>query len=88
MPKMPILETERLVIRPFVSEDLDAVHELLSLAFDVLKLWRVVATIERDNVASIGVMRKLGMRVERNPLPEPPGLQAAGILDHPPVPQD
>jgi len=85
---MPILETERLAIRPFVSEDLDAVHELLSLAFDVLKLRRVVATTERDYVAFIGVMCKLGMRVERNPLPEPPWLQVVGILDHPTVPQD
>jgi len=29
------------------------------------------------------VMRKLGMRIERNPLPEPHWLQIVGVLDHP-----
>jgi hypothetical protein len=28
------------------------------------------------------VMRKLGMRIERNPLPEPPWLQIVGVLDN------
>ncbi len=34
-----------------------------------------------DNAASIGVMRKLGMRVERNVLPDPPWLQVVGIIE-------
>jgi RimJ/RimL family protein N-acetyltransferase len=71
--------------RGYLSE---AARALVDYAFDVLKLRRVVATTERDNVASIGVMRKLGMRVERNPLPEPPWLQVVGLLDHPPGPRD
>jgi hypothetical protein len=27
-------------------------------------------------------MRKLGMRIEKNPYPEPPWLQVVGILDN------
>jgi hypothetical protein len=29
------------------------------------------------------VMRKLGMTIAKNPLPDPPWLQIVGILDHP-----
>jgi hypothetical protein len=42
-----------------------------------------VATTEHANIASIGVMRKLGMRIERNSLSEPPWLQVVGVLEHP-----
>ena len=44
-------------------------------------LKRLVATTEYDNFASQAVMTKLGMRLERNPFPEPPWLQLVGILD-------
>ncbi|MBF8285351.1 MAG: GNAT family acetyltransferase, partial [Anaerolineales bacterium] len=33
MRAMPALETERLVIRPFTLDDLDDIHQVLSLAF-------------------------------------------------------
>jgi len=45
-----------------------------------LHLARVVATTERENVASIGVMRRLGMRVEENLQPEPAWFQVVGVL--------
>lgn len=65
--------------RGYLSE---AARALVGYAFDVLKLHRIVATTEHDNAASSRVMGKLGMRIERNPLPEPPWLQVVGILDH------
>lgn len=37
---------------------------------------------EYDNLASQAVMRKLGMRLERNPLLEPRWLQVVGILEN------
>ena len=40
----------------------------------------IIATTTDDNAASIAVMRKVGMVVERNPLPEPPWFQVVGIL--------
>lgn len=36
-----------------------------------------------DNTASTAVMRKLGMRIDDNPLREPPWLQVVGILERP-----
>ena len=42
---------------------------------------RIVATTSYDNLASIAVMRKLSMRIERNPLPDPPWLQVVGMLE-------
>ena len=35
-----------------------------------------------DNAASIGVMRRLGVAIERNPLPEPPYMQIVGVLEN------
>jgi RimJ/RimL family protein N-acetyltransferase len=58
----------------------EAAAALIDHAFAELRLARVVATTDRDNVASIGVMRRLGMRVEQNPAPEPPWFQVVGIL--------
>jgi RimJ/RimL family protein N-acetyltransferase len=60
----------------------EAAAALVDHAFAELELARVVATTERDNVASIGVMRRLGMRVEENPEPEPAWFQVVGILRH------
>ena len=34
-----------------------------------------------ENAASIGVMRKLGMRIEHNVLQDPPWLQVVEILE-------
>ena len=60
----------------------EAARAMIAYAFDTLKLKRVVATTTYDNVASMGVMRKVGMRVEQNPLAEPPWLQVVGILEN------
>lgn len=54
---------------------------LARFAFDEMALHRIVATTEYDNHASQRVMVKLGMRLERNPLPGPPWLQVVGVLE-------
>lgn len=58
----------------------EAARALVSFAFDVLKVGRIMAGTEYDNFASIAVMRKLGMRIERNPFPSPAWFQITGIL--------
>jgi RimJ/RimL family protein N-acetyltransferase len=60
----------------------EAARALAECSFDQLDLARLVATTEHDNLASQAVMRRLGMRIERNPSPEPPWFQTIGILDH------
>lgn len=64
----------------FASE---AARALVDTGFQTLHLKRILATTEHDNRASQGVMRKLGMRLARNPLPEPEWLQVVGILNNP-----
>ena len=59
-----------------------AAGALIAYAFTTLRLRRVVATASDGNAASIGVMRRLGMRVERNPHPQPPWLQTVGVLEN------
>jgi RimJ/RimL family protein N-acetyltransferase len=61
----------------------EAAQVLIDFAFQQLRVKRLIATTEHDNAASIGVMRKLGMRIEKNPFPNPPWLQVVGMLDHP-----
>ena len=61
----------------------EAAQALIDYAFAELQLGRIIATTTYDNAASIGVMTKLGMRVERNPLPTPPWLQTVGVLTNP-----
>jgi RimJ/RimL family protein N-acetyltransferase len=61
----------------------EAARALAGYAFKTLKLRRIVATTTYDNAGSMGVMRKLGMRVEKNPYPDPPWLQVVGVLDSP-----
>ena len=56
---------------------------LIRYAFIELNLARIVATTTYDNAASIGVMRKLGMTIEHNPLPEPPWMQIVGVKPNP-----
>ena len=58
----------------------EAARAMVKYAFDALELGRLVATTTHENEASAGVMRKLGMHIEQNPLPEPPWLQVVGIL--------
>lgn len=60
----------------------EAARAMIAYAFDTLKLKRVVATTTYDNAASMGVMRKLGMRIEENPLAEPPWFQVVGRLEN------
>ena len=61
----------------------EAAQALIDFAFQQLRVKRLIATTEHDNAASIGVMRKLGMRIERNPFSDPPWLQVVGILEQP-----
>jgi ribosomal-protein-alanine N-acetyltransferase len=61
----------------------EAATALIDYAFAELQLERIVATTTYENAASIRVMQKLGMRIERNPYPDPPWLQVVGIRYHP-----
>ncbi len=61
----------------------EAARAVIDHGFAELGLARIVATTERDNLASIAVMRRLGMRVEQNRLPEPHWFQVVGWLDAP-----
>jgi len=63
----------------------EAAQALLDYAFGTLRLGRIIAETDHDNEGSIGVMRRLGMRIERNPYPDPPWLQVVGVLENPPV---
>jgi ribosomal-protein-alanine N-acetyltransferase len=60
----------------------EAAQAMLDYAFQELNLRRIIATTTYDNAASIGVMRKLGMRIERNPFPDPPWLQIVGVREN------
>ena len=64
--------------RGYASE---AARALVGFAFEALSLDRIWACTERENVASIAVMRRLGMRVEENPFPKPEWSQVHGVLD-------
>jgi ribosomal-protein-alanine N-acetyltransferase len=61
----------------------EAAALLVGYAFEALRLARVVATTTHDNDGSLGVMRRIGMRIERNPTPEPAWFQAVGVIDRP-----
>jgi ribosomal-protein-alanine N-acetyltransferase len=60
----------------------EAARALIDYAFSSLKVRRIVATTTYDNAASMGVMRKVGMRLETNPYPDPPWLQVVGLLEN------
>lgn len=60
----------------------EAAAAMIAYAFRQLRLRRIVATTEHDNTRSINVMRRLGMRLERNPRAEPEWFQTVGILDN------
>jgi [ribosomal protein S5]-alanine N-acetyltransferase len=62
----------------------EAALALVRYAFTKLRLGRVVATTTYENAASVGVMRKLGMRIEHNPDPTPSWFQVVGILENHP----
>ncbi|MBC8099803.1 MAG: GNAT family N-acetyltransferase [Armatimonadetes bacterium] len=61
----------------------EAARALVHYAFSTLRLKRIVATTDYDNPASQAVMRKLGMRLARNPHATPDWFQIVGILPHP-----
>jgi [ribosomal protein S5]-alanine N-acetyltransferase len=56
---------------------------MVAYGFGDWNLRRIVATTEHDNTASIGVMRRLGMQIARNPAPTPFFLAVVGILENP-----
>ena len=58
----------------------EAARALIGFAFTDLQARRVVATTEHDNLPSQAVMRRLGMTLEANPLPEPEWFQVVGVL--------
>ena len=61
----------------------EAARGLVAYAFELLRLKRIVATTSYDNAASMGVMRRIGMRILRNPFPEPSWFQVVGVLENP-----
>ena len=61
----------------------EAASALVEHLFRVERLNRIIADTSYENVASQGVMKKLGMRLEHNPFPEPEWLQVVGILENP-----
>lgn len=61
----------------------EAAQALIRHAFEGMSLKRIVATTEFDNAASVAVMRRVGMIIERNPDPTPTWFQVIGILENP-----
>ena len=59
----------------------EAARALAAHARRSLGLARVIATTTYDNEPSIAVMRRLGMRIERNETGDPPWLEVMGVLD-------
>ena len=61
----------------------EAAQAMISYAFETLRLKRIAANTQHANIASQAVMLKVGMRLLRNPWPEPFWLQVLGVLDNP-----
>lgn len=59
----------------------EAARALVDHCFDAFNLGRIVATTAFTNEASTAVMRKLGMKILRNPFPEPVWFQVVGLLE-------
>ena len=59
----------------------EAARGMIDYAFEALNLGRILAGTEYGNSASTAVMRKLGMRILRNPLDDPPWFQVTGLLE-------
>lgn len=60
----------------------EAAWAVISYLFNEWHLKRVVATTAYDNAASIAVMRRLGMTIERNPDTTPEWFQIVGVLEN------
>jgi RimJ/RimL family protein N-acetyltransferase len=61
----------------------EAARGLIEHAFRHLRIKRILATTEYENIASQRVMQKVGMKLTRNPLPTPAWLQVVGVLENP-----
>jgi RimJ/RimL family protein N-acetyltransferase len=61
----------------------EAGRAVIDYLFSAVRVRRLVSTTEFDNLASQRVMVKLGMSLHRNPHPEPPYLQVAGLRINP-----
>lgn len=59
----------------------EAARLLVHFAIHDVRLDRIIATTDHDNVASQGVMRKLGMDLRRNDRETPPWLQTVGVYE-------
>jgi len=60
----------------------EAARALTDFAFGKLNLCRIVATTDYANTASQRVMERLGMKIGRNPYPEPKWFQVVGVLEN------
>ena len=60
----------------------EVAHALIDFALRELRLKRIIAMTTYDNAASMAVMRKAGMHLERNPQSEPFWLQVVGIREN------
>lgn len=60
----------------------EAAQALIEYAFTHMRLKRLIATTEYNNLASQSVMQKVGMLLESNPFDTPPWLQIVGILEN------
>jgi RimJ/RimL family protein N-acetyltransferase len=60
----------------------EAAQALVDHAFRVMRLERIVAATGYHNDRSMAVMRRLGMRIEKNPQPTPEWFQVLGILEN------
>jgi RimJ/RimL family protein N-acetyltransferase len=59
----------------------EAARAVITYAFGTLRLGRILAGTEYANISSIGVMRRLGMRIERNQHSVPEWFQVHGVLE-------
>lgn len=61
----------------------EAARAVIKFLFNSWHVKQVVATTERDNLASQAVMRKLGMQIMTNPTDSPFWFEVVGLLHHP-----
>ncbi len=61
----------------------ESAQAIIDFMFHSWGLKRIIATTEYDNHASIKVMERLGMSIQRNPDKEPEWFQVVGILNNP-----
>lgn len=60
----------------------ESAQALVDYAFRFLRVRRIVAETDDENAGSIAVMRRLGMRIEKNPFADPAWLRVVGILEN------